>query len=174
MLGWSGIWRASFIYRRYTFWNLNTTWQFAIYGFCLQTQMTLLKSEIENMLNESLPVSTKIYRNLCIDWKVSPELNCCVTFFWDCIVGRVGEVNIKHFIWVQVAMCLLKCCQAPGYLLHTDQVCQWTRRPHGIAFLILMGKISIVLGLRSSTPKHKSFEFIWQQFCLFSIRANEF
>ena len=29
-------------------------------------------------------------------------------FFWDCIVGRVGEVNIKHFIWVQVAMCLLK------------------------------------------------------------------
>ena len=43
MLGWSGIWRASFIYRRYTFWNLNTTWQFAIYGFCLQTQMTLLK-----------------------------------------------------------------------------------------------------------------------------------
>ena len=107
MFGWSGILLASFIYL-HILELLLATWQFAIYGFCLQTQMTLLKSEMENMLSKSLPVSSRIYRNLCIDWKVSPELNCCVSFFWDCIVGRVGEVNIKHFIWVQVAMCLLK------------------------------------------------------------------
>ena len=107
MFGWSGILLASFIYL-HILKLLLATWQFVIYGFCLQTQMTLLKSEMENMLSKSLPVSSRIYRNLCIDWKVSPELNCCVSFFWDCIVGRVGEVNIKHFIWVQVAMCLLK------------------------------------------------------------------
>ena len=75
-----GILLASFIYL-HILELLLATWQFAIYGFCLQTQMTLLKSEMESMLNESLPVSTRIYRNLHIDSKVSPEWNCIVSFF---------------------------------------------------------------------------------------------
>ena len=108
MFGWSGILLASFIYL-HILKLLLATWQFVIYGFCLQTQMTLLKSEMENILNESLPVLLKYTGQEPVHWlRSSPEFNCCVSFFWYCIVGRVREVNIKHFIWVQVAMCLLK------------------------------------------------------------------